>query len=302
MKTQKLILQVLLLLVATIGLATETKQSSPVAQEQTKTTQSIQKEVDSASKTKADDKRSHVYKEALEAIDETNKAIIALSKDNPDTKAALSALEKSTGKIEIILAREPELAFAPVDVSVQTFDFLSNVDTIKAMLHDAEDFIDDGEIQQARAIMTNLVSELNINTTSIPLASYPLATTQAADLIEEGKIDEAIIALQTQLSTLVVSKEIIPLPILRTELLLASAEDLIAKKKRSDDEQNTLMDLLNEARNQLLKGKLLGYLNRDEYKSINKEIDNLADKAALNKSGKGKGWFDSIKEKMKNLF
>jgi hypothetical protein len=302
MKIQKLILQTLLFTVTTIGLAIEQTDSTPVAQEKTKATQSVQKQVDTEAKNKADTKRSHVYEEALQAVVETNNALAALRKDKPDTKAALAALEKSTGKIAIILAREPDLAFAPLDVTVETYDFLSSVDTIKAMIHDIDDLIDDGQIQEARAIMENLVSEIDINTTSLPLVSYPLATTEAADLIDENKINEAIIVLETQLNTLVNSEEIIPLPILRAELLLASAEEIITKKNRSDDEQEKLADLLDEARTQLLKGNLLGYLTKADYKSLNKEIEKLEDKASQNTSGKDKGWFDTVKEKVENLF
>ena len=300
MKIKKLILLSVMLLVATVGFTTEPSKSSPAVQ-QSEATQSVQGDVDKASTDKADVKRSHIYKEAITVIEETKKALVALSKEKPDKQAALKALENSTGKIEIILAREPDLAFATIDVSVETYDFLSSIDTIKAMIHDVENFLDEGEVQKARVIMNNLVNEIDINTTSIPLVSYPLATTIAADLIEKNKIDEAIEVLKTQLTTLVVSKEIIPLSILRAQMLLTKAEEKALAKERSEEQQNELENLLDEARTQLQKGKLLGYGSQDDYKSIYKEIDKLEELALQNKSGKGKGWFDAIKEKVGNL-
>ena len=268
--------------------------------EHSQTTQSVQAGVDQAANKTISDRHDDIYREAVDAIIETQVALSALSGKKPDTQKALAALEKSTGKLEIILAREPNLKMAPIDVAVETHDFLATPSTIKALIYDAEKLLDEGEVQKARLILQDLVSEIKISTTSIPLATYPKATKVAAALIDDGKIEEAKIALQSQLETLVVTKEIIPLPILRTMLLLGKAEVLTQKSDRSDSENTSLSLLLSEARMQLEMAELLGYGKAKNYQGIYDQIDLLEDQSSEGKSGEG--WFKTIKQKISELF
>jgi hypothetical protein len=108
-----------------------------------------------------------------------------------DTGETLAALERATGKLELILARDPELSLAPIEVKVVTYDLLANPDTVKAIIHDAENYLEDGEIQKARPLVANLASEIVIRSTNIPLATYPAAIKAITPLIDEGRFDEA---------------------------------------------------------------------------------------------------------------
>lgn len=281
------------------GYAGDEIKASPV-HKQSALTQQVQKDVDRKMAKKANGKYSEVTKEALAAIAETGKALNALSAKKPDTKAALAALEKSTGKLELLLVREPDLALAPIDVAVETHDLLVSPEMIKSLISDARDFLKDGDIQNARQILNTLVSEIDFNITSIPLATYPVATKAAAVLIEDGKIEQAKKALRAQLDTLVVSKEIIPLPVMRAALLLEKVEALVENGKRTGDDNKKLTNLLNEAKTQLKMGELLGYGKHSDYKKIHKQIKKLEKKIAKDKSGKG--WFDSIKKQLSDLF
>jgi len=203
-------------------------------QPQSPVTQSVQAEVDNEAANKAAEKRRKILADASAAINETEKALQALQ--DGDTETALKALETATGKLELILARDPALGLAPVDTEVLSYDLLASVDTVKAIIHDAEDYLEDGEIQKARPLVANLASEIVFRTTSIPLSSYPNAIKAVIPLIDEGRIDEATQALQTALNTLVVTTdEIIPLPVLRAEQLLERAETLAEHKERSED-------------------------------------------------------------------
>jgi hypothetical protein len=49
----------------------------------------------------------------------------------------------------------------------QIYDLLANPDTVKAMIHDAENYLEDGEIQKARPLVANLASEIQFRTTNI---------------------------------------------------------------------------------------------------------------------------------------
>ena len=268
-------------------------------QAQSPVTQSVQAEVDNAAANKAAEKRRKILADASAAIDVTEKALQALQ--DGDTETALKALETATGKLELILARDHALGLAPVDTEVLSYDLLASVDTVKAMIHDAEDYLEDGEIQKARPLVANLASEIVFRTTSIPLSTYPDAIKAVIPLIDEGRIDEAREALQTALNTLVVTTdEIIPLPVLRAEQLLERAEALAENKERSEEQNQTLTGLLTGARNQLRMAEVLGYGTQESFQPMYAQLDTIEEKTAGGRGGKG--WFDRIKQQVTELF
>ena len=268
-------------------------------QPQSPVTQSVQAEVDNEAANKAAEKRRKILADASAAINETEKALQALQ--DGDTETALKALETATGKLELILARDPALGLAPVDTEVLSYDLLASVDTVKAIIHDAEDYLEDGEIQKARPLVANLASEIVFRTTSIPLSSYPNAIKAVIPLIDEGRIDEATQALQTALNTLVVTTdEIIPLPVLRAEQLLERAETLAENKERSEEENQALTGLLTGARNQLRMAEVLGYGTQESFQPMYAQLDTIEEKTADGRGGKG--WFDRIKQQVTELF
>ncbi|OBY90475.1 hypothetical protein A6723_005180 [Pseudomonas sp. AU11447] len=266
-------------------------------QEQTEVGKSVQPQVDANATEQAAEKRKKITADAIAAVAETRNALKLLDEKKADE--ALAALERVTGKLELILARDPKLALAPVDVEVITFDLIAKLDTIKAVIKEAEDYLEDGEVQKARPLVANLASEIQIRTTSIPLATYPGAIKAVAPLIDAGKVDEAKVALQAALNTLVVTTDVIPLPVLRAETLLRNAEALAENKERTDKDNKTLANQLAEARNQLKMAELLGYGNKKAFKPMYEQIDQIEEKTADGKSGKG--WFDKIKQQLSDL-
>jgi hypothetical protein len=268
-------------------------------QAQSPATRSVQADVDKRASETADEQRGKIIAAASAAIGATKKALQALESDDPET--ALRSLETATGKLELILARDPGLGLAPVDVTVTTHDLLASPDTVKAMIHDAEHYLEDGEIQQARALMANLASEVVFQTTSIPLATYPDAIKAIVPLIDAGKIDEARAGLQAALNTLVVTTdEVIPLPVLRAEQLLENAEALAENDSRTKSDSATLSGLLTEARGQLRMAELLGYGTKQSFRPMYEQLDMIEEKVAG--GGSGKGWFDRIRQQVSELF
>jgi len=69
-----------------------------------------------------------------------------------------------------------------------------------------------GRVQDARALVSGLASEIIIEVVNIPLATYPDAIKAVVPLIEAGKVKEAKAALVAALNTLVITRHIIPLP------------------------------------------------------------------------------------------
>mgnify|MGYP000424552642 FL=1 len=237
------------------------------------------------------EKRKEILDEAKTALDETKNALKAL--DDGNNKDALIALEKATGKLEIILARDPSLALAPTGVDVVHYDILGSVQDIIHITEKAENLLEDGKVAEARRLLKGVGKESVISTKSLPLATYPQAIKVAAKLIDDEKTEEAKVVLQTALSTVVVTETVVPLPVLHAGVLLEEAEALAETEERSDEDNERLAELLNEARTEIEFGQALGYGDKEEFESLFKEIKTIQEKTSDGKSGTG--FFDKIK-------
>ncbi|WP_312763556.1 YfdX family protein [Epilithonimonas sp.] len=229
--------------------------------------------------------------EASEALAQVYVALDAL--EAKDTKGALAALEKSTGKLNILLARKPNLGLVPIDVSVKTVDLVADLETIRLIKTAARQALKDNYFQVLRDELAKLASELQITKVELPLATFPEAMKLAAALIDKGKTDEAKVVLYTALNTLVISEERIPLPILRAQALIAQAKTDDASK----DKKKEVLELLDNAEYQLILAEELGYGKRDrEYGELNKAIKEL--KKSVKNDGDSQALFEKFKTKL----
>ncbi len=256
----------------------------------------VAKEVQSNTRKEAGKKRKTIIKEAVTALTQTRKAIEAL--DKKDKQAALDALAMVTGKLDIVIAREPDLANAPIDVRVETYDLISSVDTIKKTVKTAKELLDDGKVQQAREILAGMVSEIDFLVTSIPLATYSDGIKSVAGLVDEERYEEAGEALYELLSTLVITKNIIPLPILRAEEMLKKADELASTEKRTEEQNKELETLLTGVSNQIEMAEALGYGDKKEYKGFYRQLKEIKKKTADNRFGR---FMDELKTSLKTF-
>src|SRR5580658_5880563 len=192
---------------------------------------------DAQTQSQTEDKRKTLMADATSAIQETQAALKHL--DDGNTKEALAALERATGKLDVILARDPTLELAPAGVGVITYDVQGGLDAVNKVRQQAQNFMDAGQLQEARHLLKNLASETVISVTNIPLATYPDAIKSAVKFIDQRKKDEAKRVLQTALNTQVVTETIIPLPVVKAQEALKNAESTRSVKcrhpTRSDD-------------------------------------------------------------------
>ncbi|GAA0736451.1 YfdX family protein [Sphingomonas japonica] len=237
------------------------------------------------------DKRRTLIADAISALQESYTALDLMAAGNADK--AVAALARATGKLDIVLAADPELALAPVDVRVATHDVIATPADVKQLRDQAEAALDDGRLQDARRLIAGMASELVISTVNIPLASYPAAIKQAAALIHADRTAQARAMLETALATLVVQDTIIPLPLARAEALLALAQPLAEKAQRNADETARLQRLLADARLQIELAQSLGYATRDDLDALSDELKVIEDKTQS--AGSGPRLFDRIK-------
>jgi hypothetical protein len=206
-------------------------------------------------------------KEAVAALEETRRAIQTIAANKNDE--ALAAIERATGKINILLARNPATAILPVNVEVEVVDVApQNHLAILEIAQDASRAVDNRDFPTARALLRALMSEIRVRTYNLPLATYPIALKDAARLLDQKKNREASAVLLTALNTLMAIDRVIPLPLLR-------ARDAI-KQAQQETQKEAALKLLGKAREELQRSKELGYAGKHaEYAALDNEISSL---------------------------
>ena len=289
---------VMLVYVASIYMSTHTAyaeniDSTDIAKP-SKSADTIQADVkvQQQNKNQLKENEKRVMADAIIAVQETNNALIALDKDKKQD--ALNALEKAAGKLQLILARHPNLVLAPTKVDILTVNLVGDTEQIKKIRKEATNLLENGDVQAARHLLEGLASETVISVKSIPLGTYPDAIKKAVKLIDEGKQKEAVAVLQFALNTMSINNTIIPLPVVISQELLKNAEKLAEKKDRSEDENKHLANLLTDARKELQRAELLGYGNKKDFKNFYEQLDFIENKTNGGKSSSG--LFSKIQE------
>lgn len=207
--------------------------------------------------------------EAIAAVEETNKAVRAIAANKIDE--AHAAIERATGKIDVLVARNPTTALIPVSLQVVVIDAApQDSKAILQLASDASKAVDAKDFPAARILLYGLTSEIRVRTYNLPLASYPLALTEAARLLDQQKTQEANTVLLTALNTLAVVDHVTPLPLVLARAAIDQA------KEQSQKDKATAQTLLETAKKQLERSKELGYAGRDpEYTALNSDISSL---------------------------
>lgn len=238
-----------------------------------------------------EDAQNHPAKlvqEAIESLGLAHKAVLAL--EHKDSKSAKEDLEKALGKLEVILADKNAPKLLPVDNIVRAQEFLGTAADVEAVVKHAKSLLDDGKVQEARALLMPLVSEIDITVVNLPLASYPDALKLAAKYVNEGKIDEAKKVLYIALSSFTEVTQVVPIPLLQSADLIAAASR-IAKTDKT-----RALKYLDAASDALDVAEKLGYVSESEttYKMLHDQIK------AVQKEIKGKNEAEKLFEKLTN--
>jgi hypothetical protein len=247
------------------------------------------------------EKEPQIVKEVADSVSSIHQALESLDKN--DMKKAFFTLQTASEKLDVALTEHPALTLAPVNIEVDASDFQGDAKTIEQAISEADDLLDDGKLQAARQILSELASEIRITTISMPLGSFPTAIKNAMALINKGEAKEAAKLLNNALNMLVETTEVIPLPFLRAEALLDEASDLEHKKDMSKEKgREEVLKLTDAAKDQLKVAELLGYGDKDDFKALYTEIDDIKETLHSEKSaamwGKIKRKLTELKEKV----
>ena len=276
---------------------TSNRTSLPKAEPKNRDSQSVEPQVQAEIGKIEAERRAKLLADAQSALSETRNAILAL--DKADKAAALAALERATGKLDLIVARDHTLALAPVSVVTTIRDLYATVDTVKAAVTQARTDLAKNQVQDARDLLEGLASQAEIHVSDLPLATYPAAIKAVVPLIDAGKIDEAKTALYAALNTLVVETYIIPLPRIRAEALLNQAQKLAAKSNRTADDNAKVRSLVTAAQSELQLAEALGYGTKDNYKPLYSQISEIQKETEAGRSAKG--LFDKLHDSLRHF-
>ena len=263
--------------------------------ERIKENQEVTKNVEKAQESYIDERVAKITQEAVDAVNLISEVIDFV--ENKNKEKAIETIEKVLGKLEVLIARDPNLQIVPIDVKEEVIDFPGSIEDIESAKTEIVSLIKTGEVQLARDIMLNLASELDIYVTALPIGTYPIVLKAIIPLIEQEKFEEAKKLLIEALETLVIEKIVIPLPLLRAEQTIIRANEL-ANKEKADKEE--LKKLLSYAKEQLELAQSLGYGRKDiDYKDIFEEVKKLEEILASDESTKN--IFNVLKEKLSSI-
>jgi hypothetical protein len=271
--------------------------NKPTAEAKSTESKSVDSSVQSEVERMEAEKRATLLKDARSALDETRNTLAAL--DQNHKQAALGALERVTGKLDLVVARDPKLAFAPVSVSTTILDLYATPDAVKSVVKEVKNDLADNHVQHARLLTQNLASEADIHVSEIPLATYPAAIRAVAPLIDSGKIDDAKAALYTALNTLVIETYVVPLPKVRATAMLTAADKLANTGARKEEDKTKIRSLIGATRNELQLAEALGYGTMESYRPLYAQLDEIQKKTDSGESGKS--LFDKFRQTMKNF-
>ncbi len=227
--------------------------------------------------------------DAIAAVEETAQALQYIA--DGKTREAIRAVERTLGKLDLLVKRNGQSRFLPVDLEARIIDTApKDSEEILEIAKDASLAFDEENLPDARTLLHALISEVRVRIHNLPLSTYLKAMKDAASFLQQGKSDEAAAILSAALNTLAAVDEVIPIP-------LILARDAINDAQAQLDSPAEALRHLESARNELLRARLLGYASRaPEYASLNEEISKL-EKQLKNKEESGRT-FAALKEKL----
>ena len=229
-------------------------------------------------------------KEMLTAFSDTIKAVQALEQN--DDKSASKYLKEATELFDKALKSDSALKLVPVDSQFLVNEVDANSKDVKKALSMVEEALKGHHLEDARVILNTLRDDMIITTQYIPMDTYPLSTKDALKALKKGDKKAALEILMTGFGTTIADTVIIPIPMLTASDAILKASSLDKKNKKE------ALALLDIAKDELEKAKLLGYTDAYEadYEALTKDIE------AIQKEIKGKNAVEKLYDKLKNSF
>jgi ribonuclease HII len=237
--------------------------------------------------------QAKLVQEALNSLKDAHDAFVALEKK--DEEEATKKLESALGKLEVILASKKVPELLAIDSTIRINEYIGTSKDIETTLNMVRVLLNKNKVQEARALMLPLQSEIDITTVSLPLGSYPDALKLAAKYVHSHEVDKAKEVLAIALSTFTSVTEIVPIPLLKaTDLIEASSVIAKEDKKRA-------LAYLDAASESLKVAHDLGYVSKSTttYKVMQEQIE--AVQKEIKGPNKAQKLFETLKASLKEF-
>jgi phosphoglycolate phosphatase-like HAD superfamily hydrolase len=200
-------------------------------------------------------------KDAIAAIEQTVQAIDSIAAGK--TADALKGIEEATGKVNIVLARNPELALIPVSIEALIIDTAPrDIDDIEKLADAADKAILVDDFPTARALLGALRSEVRVRTHNLPLGLFPTA-------LQEAAARSALERLGVGLEIPVITRQQVQRAKPDPDLFLAAAQQLNIPIARAMVVGDSVWDLLAARRAGCLGiGLLSGGYGKEELEQV----------------------------------
>jgi len=232
--------------------------------------------------------------DAIEIIRLTEEAINHVLDSN--YVEAITNLEAAIGKAAVMTAARPDLQLFPLDVQVTVRDLIADPDMLGDIRKEADRLTDKGYLQAARHLLQDLASEIQISKPMLPVATYPVALSEAARALSNGEHEEALLILHMALGTVFIETVYVPLPLIRAERMLAEVSALLEQEETVDD-MHTLLD---NAEYQIRFAEALGYGKHDrEFGELYEAISDLRKEMKKEGEGDSANLTSKLREKLK---
>jgi hypothetical protein len=274
------------LLLGTAGIAKEQAAKDATVKE-------VNKIAVSNAKEDAKNNQTKLVQEAIESLKYAQSAVINL--EHKDAKKATEDLEKAIGKLEVIMAAENAPKLLPIKNVIRVQEFVGTAADVDKTVKVVKNLLDDGKVQEARALMIPLVSEIDITTVSLPLASYPDALKLAAKYVHDNQLEKAKEVLYIALSTFTEVTDVVPIP------LLESADLIAAASRVAKEDKERALKYLDAASDALDVAEKLGYVSESTttYKMLHEKIEEV--KKEIKGKNKAEKLFESLAAKLKEF-
>ncbi len=235
---------------------------------------------------------SKVIQDAATALQETNQALLFLQKGK--TSEALVVLKRVDALLQKLI-NQYGLVKLPVDVQFMEFNGITDLQVAQEYNKRVKVLVAQNNFVDARFLLALLRDEIDVITTYMPLDVYKQAIDLAVKMLEEGKTDAALLAIQSALGTLEVETVIVPKPILEAQLLVQKAQE-VYKVNPAMAKQ-----LVSRAEYDLKLAVALGYIRSEEdIKPLVEKLEEL--KKAITEHAANIGEkFQKAKEGMKEI-
>ncbi len=238
------------------------------------------------------EEKQKVIQEAVKILEQTKELLDLLAQNK--INQAKHLLDKICEKMDILIEKY-KLTKLPVDISIEEYIGVSDLNLAKILNRQVKFYVNENNFVDARNYLQVLRNEVDIKTTYMPLYLYRDALKLAKKFLNQGKVQAAVLALQSALGTLEQEIVIIPRPFLEAQLLIENAQKLYKEQPEK------AIKLLEQARKDLKLLIYLGYVKDEkEIKKFEEIIDKLEESIKA-KSSSTSGFFEKLKEKIEKL-